>query len=106
MWLPGSSSYQNEDTLLELENLQNFRCQKGSMVTIESEVEKTNKLSSVLIKLPRISAVSYDFISNLPKIDLKNSLPEFDEISCKAFYNAGIFEEYYGIKKLEGIIVE
>jgi hypothetical protein len=31
---------------------------------------------------------------------------ELDEISCKALYNAGIFEEVYGIKKFVGMMDE
>jgi hypothetical protein len=106
LWVPYYISYINEDTLMELENLQFFRREMGFGVDIENEIVRTNNLSNVLIKLPRISAISFDFIRYLYNKDMKIVDNELDEISCKALYNAGIFEEVYGIKKFVGMMDE
>lgn len=94
LWLANYASIHNENILLGLDNLKFFNYERGRIKDLEKEIENINNISTVLIELPNISAVSYNLVASL--FNEIEKYPDLDRISCKALLDQGIYEERYG----------
>jgi hypothetical protein len=105
LWIPSFITYQNEEALLSLHKLKFFRCQDKAFGDNSDPVGKLKVMSSKLVQLPELSAVTYDYIWYIT-VKSSNTIKEVDASGCRKLYDTGIVDSYYGLLEWIGKMEE
>lgn len=106
LWLDRSRTYTNKDTLVSLSNLQSFVIHIADINTAKDRgVQELEELVQILIKHPKLSSASFLAIQGLAD-RYGSEMKEIVEENSKLLYEAGIYDSYYGYKKLRGRTIE